>query len=117
MMMGGCAPFSQARENKKSAVGTWSHSASSRVEPSNMNVRLCHCGRRATLHTSRTQKNLDRALYVCSLSKVLLYRVWHFVVRESGSLCSIFYNFVSHPLFHTGIEIDKLAWINCMMML
>lgn len=67
---GSGTPFQQARENKKTSPGTWSHSATSRVELGNSSVRLCHYGRRAILCTSKTQRYPGKAFYTCSLSKV-----------------------------------------------
>ncbi|KAJ1434231.1 Zinc finger, GRF-type [Sesbania bispinosa] len=63
--MGGETKIPQCRTQKRSFNGS---SSTSNASMGN-NVRFCHCGRKATVKTSKTQRNLGRAFYTCALPK------------------------------------------------
>ncbi|KAJ1377595.1 Zinc finger, GRF-type, partial [Sesbania bispinosa] len=63
--MGGDSKTPQSRVEKRSFNGGSSMSSVSMAN----GVRLCHCGRKATIRTSKTQRNPRRAFYTCPLPK------------------------------------------------
>ncbi|KAJ1397721.1 Zinc finger, GRF-type [Sesbania bispinosa] len=63
--MGGDSKVPQCRVEKRSFNGGSSMSSASMVN----GVRVCHCGRKAAIRTSKTQRNLGRAFYTCPLPK------------------------------------------------
>ncbi|KAJ1410706.1 Zinc finger, GRF-type [Sesbania bispinosa] len=63
--MGGDSKICQSRGEKRSFNGGSSMSSASMVN----GVRLCHCGRKAAIRTSNTQRNPGRAFYTCPRPK------------------------------------------------
>ncbi|KAJ1388814.1 Zinc finger, GRF-type [Sesbania bispinosa] len=63
--VGGDSKIPQSRVEKRSFNGGSSTSSASMAN----GVRLCHCGRKAAIRTSKTQRNPGRAFYTCPLPK------------------------------------------------
>ncbi|KAJ1378133.1 Zinc finger, GRF-type [Sesbania bispinosa] len=65
--MGGGAEVPQARMHKRNNNGSWSTSSVSMGGA----VRLCHCGSKAAIRTSKTKRNPGRPFYSCPLPKIM----------------------------------------------
>ncbi|KAJ1386618.1 Zinc finger, GRF-type [Sesbania bispinosa] len=63
--MGGDSKIPQSGVQKRSFNGGSSTSSASMAN----GVRLCHCGRKAAIRTSKTQRNPGRSFYTCPLPK------------------------------------------------
>ncbi|KAJ1441930.1 Zinc finger, GRF-type [Sesbania bispinosa] len=63
--MGGDSKNPQPRLEKRSFNGGSSMSSASMAN----GVRVCHCGRKAAIRTSKTQRNPGRTFYTCPLPK------------------------------------------------
>ncbi|KAJ1399392.1 Zinc finger, GRF-type [Sesbania bispinosa] len=64
-MMGGGAEVPQSRMHRRNNNGSRSTSSVSMGSV----VRLCHCGSKAAIRTSKTERNLGRPFYSCPLPK------------------------------------------------
>ncbi|KAJ1398396.1 Zinc finger, GRF-type [Sesbania bispinosa] len=65
--MVGYSKIPQSRVEKRSFNGGSSMSSASMDN----GVKVCHCGRKAAIRTSKTQRNPGRAFYTCPLPKAM----------------------------------------------
>ncbi|KAJ1388175.1 Zinc finger, GRF-type [Sesbania bispinosa] len=63
--MGGDSKIPHSRVEKRSFNDGSSMSSASMAN----SVKVCHCGRKAAIRTSKTQRNPGRAFYTCPLPK------------------------------------------------